>query len=159
MKIIPLADRVVIKTVEVEETTKGGLILTGSAKEKPQVAQVVAVGPGGVVDGKEVKMTVKVGDKVLTSKYSGTEVKVDGEEKGNIIYPPYILGVDGLSDGEHDVEMTLYTHRYNTFGPLHLVNEAEPWHGPDAWRSKKCNWSNEYVLRRVGILSAPKINN
>ena len=70
MKIIPLADRVVIKTVEVEETTKGGLILTGSAKEKPQVAQVVAVGPGGVVDGKEVKMTVKVGDKVLTSKYS-----------------------------------------------------------------------------------------
>ena len=60
--------------------TKGGLILTGSAKEKPQVAQVIAVGPGGVVDGKEVKMTVKVGDKVLTSKYSGTEVKVDGEE-------------------------------------------------------------------------------
>ena len=67
MKIIPLADRVVIKTVEVEETTKGGLILTGSAKEKPQVAQVIAVGPGGVVDGKEVKMTVKVGDKVLTA--------------------------------------------------------------------------------------------
>ena len=79
-RAVPLADRVVIKTVEVEETTKGGLILTGSAKEKPQVAQVVAVGPGGVVDGKEVKMTVKVGDKVLTSKYSGTEVKVDGEE-------------------------------------------------------------------------------
>ena len=77
MKIIPLADRVVIKAVEVEETTKGGLILTGSAKEKPQVAEVIA---GGVVDGKEVKMTVKVGDKVLTSKYSGTEVKVDGEE-------------------------------------------------------------------------------
>ena len=79
MKIIPLADRVVIKTVEAEETTKSGIILTGSAKEKPQVAEVVAVGPGGVVDGKEVKMTVKVGDKVLTSKYSGTEVKVDGE--------------------------------------------------------------------------------
>ena len=79
MKIIPLADRVVIKTVEAEETTKSGIILTGSAKEKPQVAEVVAVGPG-VVDGKEVKMTVKVGDKVLTSKYSGTEVKVDGEE-------------------------------------------------------------------------------
>ena len=80
MKIIPLADRVVIKTVEAEETTKSGIILTGSAKEKPQVAEVVAVGPGGVVDGKEVKMTVKVGDKVLTSKYSGTEVKGDGEE-------------------------------------------------------------------------------
>ena len=80
MKIIPLADRVVIKTVEAEETTKSGIILTGSAKEKPQVAEGVAVGPGGVVDGKEVKMTVKVGDKVLTSKYCGTEVKVDGEE-------------------------------------------------------------------------------
>ena len=80
MKIIPLADRVVIKAVEVEETTKGGLILTGSAKEKPQVAQVVAVGPGGVVDGKEVEMTVKVGDHVITSKYAGTQVKIDGEE-------------------------------------------------------------------------------
>lgn len=80
MKLKPLADRVIIKMVEAEETTKSGIILTGSAKEKPQVAEVVAVGPGGVVDGKEVKMTVKVGDKVLTSKYSGTEVKVDGEE-------------------------------------------------------------------------------
>ena len=88
MKIIPLADRVVIKTVEVEETTKGGLILTGSAKEKPQVAQVVAVGPGGVVDGKEVKMTVKVGDKVLTSKYSGTEVKVEVTTYRSDTYDP-----------------------------------------------------------------------
>ena len=80
MKIIPLADRVVIKTVGAEETTKSGIILTGSAKEKPQVAEVLAVGPGGLVDGKTVEMLVKVGDKVLTSKYSGTEVKVDGEE-------------------------------------------------------------------------------
>lgn len=80
MQIKPLADRVVIKTVEAEETTKSGIILAGSAKEKPQVAEVVAVGPGGLVDGKEVEMTVKVGDKVITSKYSGTEVKVDGEE-------------------------------------------------------------------------------
>ena len=80
MKIKPLADRVVIKTVEAEETTKSGIILAGSAKEKPQVAEVLAVGPGGMVDGKEVEMIVKVGDKVLTSKYSGTEVKVDGEE-------------------------------------------------------------------------------
>ena len=80
MKLKPLLDRVVLKSTEAEETTKSGIILTGSAKEKPQVAEVVAVGPGGVVDGKEVKMTVKVGDKVLTSKYSGTEVKVDGEE-------------------------------------------------------------------------------
>ena len=80
MQIKPLADRVVIKTVEAEETTKSGIILAGSAKEKPQVAVVLAVGPGGMVDGKEVQMLVKVGDKVLTSKYSGTEVKVDGEE-------------------------------------------------------------------------------
>ncbi len=80
MKIRPLADRVVIKMVEAEETTKSGIILTGSAKEKPQVAEVVAVGPGGMVDGKEVEMIVKVGDKVLTSKYAGTEVKLDGEE-------------------------------------------------------------------------------
>ena len=80
MTLKPLLDRVVIKSVAAEETTKSGIILTGSAKEKPQVAEVVAVGPGGIVDGNEVKMTVKVGDKVLTSKYSGTEVKVDGEE-------------------------------------------------------------------------------
>ena len=80
MKLTPLADRVILKMLEAEETTKGGIILTASAKEKPQVAEVVAVGPGGIVDGNEVKMTVKVGDKVLTSKYSGTEVKVDGEE-------------------------------------------------------------------------------
>ena len=80
MKIIPLADRVVIKTVEVEETTKGGLILTGSAKEKPQVAEVIAVGPGGVVDGKTVTMTVKPGDKVITDKYAGTKITLEDVE-------------------------------------------------------------------------------
>ena len=80
MKLTPLADRVVLKMTEPEETTKGGIILTGSAKEKPSVAEVISVGPGGMVDGNEVKMTVKPGDKVITSKYSGTEVKVDGEE-------------------------------------------------------------------------------
>jgi len=80
MTIKPLADRVVIKMVEAEETTKSGIILTGSAKEKPEVAEVIAVGPGGMVDGKEVKMLVNVGDKVLTSKYAGTEVKVDGTQ-------------------------------------------------------------------------------
>ena len=80
MNLKPLADRVIIKMVEAEETTKSGIILTGSAKEKPEVAEVIAVGPGGMVDGKEVVMTVKVGDKVITSKYSGTEVKIDGEE-------------------------------------------------------------------------------
>lgn len=92
MKIIPLADRVVVKSVEAEETTKSGIILAGSAKEKPQVAEVVAVGPGGLVDGKEVKMTVKVGDKVITSKYAGTEVKCDGTEY-NIVRQGDILAV------------------------------------------------------------------
>ena len=80
MTIKPLADRVVIKMMEAEETTKGGIILAASALEKPQVAEIVAVGPGGVVDGKEVKMYLKVGDKVLLSKYAGTEVKLDGED-------------------------------------------------------------------------------
>ena len=80
MKIRPLADRIVIKMVEAEETTKSGIILAGSAKEKPQVAEVLEVGPGGVVDGKEVKMELKVGDKVLISKYAGTEIKLDGQE-------------------------------------------------------------------------------
>ncbi|MCD8189553.1 MAG: co-chaperone GroES [Clostridiales bacterium] len=80
MKLKPLSDRVVLKMVEAEETTKGGIILTGSAKEKPEVAEVVAVGPGGMVDGNQVEMTVKVGDKVITGKYSGTQVKIDGEE-------------------------------------------------------------------------------
>ncbi len=80
MKIRPLFDRVVIKSCEVEETTKSGLILTGNAKEKPQMAEVIAVGPGGVVDGKDVTMSVNVGDKVIYSKYAGNEVKLDGEE-------------------------------------------------------------------------------
>ena len=80
MTIKPLADRVVIKMMEAEETTKGGIILAASAQEKPQGAEIVAVGPGGVVDGKEVKMYLKVGDKVLLSKYAGTEVKLDGED-------------------------------------------------------------------------------
>ncbi len=80
MTIKPLADRVVIKMVEAEETTKSGIILAGAAKEKPQVAEVMAVGPGGMVDGKEVTMYLKNGDKVIASKYSGTEVKIDGEE-------------------------------------------------------------------------------
>jgi chaperonin GroES len=80
MTLKPLADRVVVKLVEAEETTKSGIILAGNAKEKPQVAEIIAVGPGGIVEGKEVTMYVKAGDKVITSKYSGTEVKVDGEE-------------------------------------------------------------------------------
>lgn len=80
MIIKPLADRVVIKMLESEESTKSGILLAGTAKEKPQMAEVIAVGPGGVVDGKEVKMELAVGDKVIMSKYAGTEVKFDGQE-------------------------------------------------------------------------------
>ena len=80
MTLKPLADRVVVKLTQVEETTSSGIILAASAQEKPQIAEVLAVGPGGMVDGKEVEMFVKVGDKVITSKYSGTEVKLDNEE-------------------------------------------------------------------------------
>ena len=80
MTMKPLGDRVVIKNMEAEETTKGGIILTTAAKEKPQMAEVIAVGPGGIVDGKEVKMQVSVGEKVIYSKYAGTEVKMDGVE-------------------------------------------------------------------------------
>ncbi|MEG0320730.1 MAG: co-chaperone GroES [Oscillospiraceae bacterium] len=80
MKLKPLADRVILKSVEAEEKTKSGIILTAGAQEKPEMAEVVAVGPGGMVDGKEVVMTVKVGQKVVASKYAGSPVKVDGEE-------------------------------------------------------------------------------
>ena len=80
MKLIPLADRVVLKMVEVEETTKGGIILTASAKEKPSIAEVISVGPGGNVDGKDVVMTVKVGDKVITSQYAGSKVTLESIE-------------------------------------------------------------------------------
>ncbi|MCQ2441657.1 MAG: co-chaperone GroES [Oscillospiraceae bacterium] len=80
MKLKPLSDRVVLKMVEAEEKTAGGIILAGSAKEKPEIAEVIAVGPGGVVDGNEVVMNVKVGDKVISSKYAGTQVKIEGVE-------------------------------------------------------------------------------
>ena len=80
MKLTPLADRVVLKAMEGEETTKGGIILTSSAKEKPSVAEVISVGPGGMVDGKEIVMTVKPGDKVITDKYAGSNVKIGDEE-------------------------------------------------------------------------------
>ena len=80
MNIKPLSDRVVIKKIEADETTKSGIVLPGTAKEKPQMAEVVAVGPGGMVEGKEVVMQVKVGDKVMFSKYAGTEIKFDGNE-------------------------------------------------------------------------------
>ena len=92
MKIKPLADNVVIKATEAEETTKSGIVLTSAAKEKPQVAVVVAVGPGGIVDGKEVKMSVKEGDKVIAAKYSGTDIKIDGEEY-TILHQSEILAI------------------------------------------------------------------
>jgi len=80
MKLVPLSDRVVLKQIEAEETTKSGIVLPGSAQEKPQMAEVIAVGPGGYVDGKEIKMDVKVGDRVIYSQYAGTKAKLDGVE-------------------------------------------------------------------------------
>ena len=97
MKLTPLADRVILKMLEAEETTKGGIILTASAKEKPSIAEVISVGPGGMVDGHDVVMTVKPGDKVITSKYSGTEVKevgfgqIDGLVVIHILYSFVVL--------------------------------------------------------------------
>ncbi|MBR2612046.1 MAG: co-chaperone GroES [Clostridia bacterium] len=84
MQIRPLFDKVVLKKVEAVESTKAGILLPGSAQEKPQISEVVAVGPGGIVDGKEVKMTLSVGDRVITGKYTGTEVKLDGTEYTNV---------------------------------------------------------------------------
>ena len=96
---------------------------------------------------------------ITASDYMGAliEVNVDGKEAGNIIYPPYTVQVKDLADGEHQVDMKLYTHRYNSFGPVHLVNVKESWHGPGAWRSDDINWSYEYVLRTTGILKTPGI--
>lgn len=97
MTIRPLADRVVIKMVEAEETTKSGIILTASAQEKPSIAEIVAVGPGGMVDGKEVTMNVKVGEKVLISKYAGNEVKVDGVEYSIVRQSDILAVVEGAA--------------------------------------------------------------
>lgn len=96
---------------------------------------------------------------VTASSYMGAliEVSVDGEYKGDIIYPPYTLEIKNVPDGEHEVGLKLYTHRYNSFGPLHLVNLNEKWHGPGAWRTEGINWSYEYVLRTTGILKTPGI--
>ena len=93
------------------------------------------------------------------SDYMGAVIKVrcDGRDAGRIIYPPYDLTLTGLADGEHELELILYLHRYNTFGPVHLVNEQESWHGPGAWRSDGENWSYQYVLRRTGIMKSPEI--
>ena len=92
MKLVPLGDRIVLKQLEAEETTKSGIVLPGQSKEKPQQAEVIAVGPGGMIDGKEVKMEVKAGDKVIYSKYAGTEVELD-EESYIIVRQSDILAV------------------------------------------------------------------
>jgi chaperonin GroES len=94
MKIRPLGEMVVVKMTEAEETTKSGIVLPGSAKEKPQMAEVIAVGPGGIVDGKEIKMEVKVGDKVIARKYAGTEIKLEGQEY-IVLRQTDILGIVG----------------------------------------------------------------
>ena len=92
MKLVPLLDKVVVKQVEAEETTKSGIVLAAAAQEKPAIFEVIAVGPGGIVDGNEIEMTVEVGDKVITGKYSGTTVKIDGEEF-NIVRQGDILAI------------------------------------------------------------------
>lgn len=93
MKLVPLGDRIVLKQLEAEETTKSGIVLPGQSKEKPQQAEVIAVGPGGMVDGKEIKMEVKAGDKVIYSKYVGTEVKLDDDQEYIIVKQSDILAV------------------------------------------------------------------
>ena len=93
MKLVPLGDRIVLKQLEAEETTKSGIVLPGQNKEKPQQAEVIAVGPGGVIDGKEVKMEVKAGDKVIYSKYDGTEVKLDDDQEYIIVKQSDVLAV------------------------------------------------------------------
>ena len=103
MKLVPLGDRVVLKQLEAEQTTKSGIVLPGQEKEKPQQAEVIAVGPGGVVDGKEIKMEVKAGDKVIYSKYAGTEVKLE-DEKFIIVKQNDILAIIELVS-DHSREM------------------------------------------------------
>ena len=93
MKLVPLGDRIVLKQLEAEETTKSGIVLPGQSKEKPQQAEVIAVGPGGMVDGKEIKMEVKAGDKVIYSKYAGNEVKLDDDQEYIIVKQSDILAV------------------------------------------------------------------
>ena len=96
---------------------------------------------------------------IQATRYRGglMSVTVDGEEKGKIVYPPYILGVEGLTDGNHKIDITLFGNRYNGFGPVHLSDSKHSWHGPGAWRSDEEEWSYEYVLRDVGILTSPVI--
>ena len=112
-----------------------------------------AVSYGFFAKAKEGKLTVRA------SCYRGGLIKVycDGRDVGSIIYPPYDLTITGLTDGAHEIVLELLLHRYNTFGPVHLVNEKRVWHGPDAWRTEGDDWSDVYMLRRTGILKPPEI--
>ena len=130
-----------------------------------KIAFVSLIGQGlpfysGAVTYKLKSTARNGGMRVTASEYLGAliEVSVDGEVKGDIIYPPYTLEVRDIPDGEHEVALKLYTHRYNSFGPIHLVNEKERWHGPGAWRSAGNNWRYEYVLKTTGILKTPGID-
>ena len=108
---------------------------------------------GFTAEAKNGELTVRA------SCYRGGLIKVycDGKDAGAIIYPPYELTITGLADGAHEIVLELLLHRYNTFGPVHLVNEKRVWHGPDAWRTEGEDWSDAYVLRRTGILKSPEI--
>ncbi len=105
------------------------------------------------------RVETKNGLVMRVSDYRGALIglKIDGKNEGRIIYPPYIIEDAALADGAHDFELTVFTHRYNTFGPLHLVDVKESWHGPGAWRSEGSNWTYEYVLRPTGVLSTPEM--
>lgn len=145
-----------------------GVRLAGSVSVVTELAKKITFGSllnqglpffSGAVTYK-LKAESKNGNLIVRANdYMGAliEVSVDGEYKGDIIYPPYNLEINNIPDGEHEVGLKLYTHRYNSFGPLHLVNLNEKWHGPGAWRSEGMNWSYEYVLRTTGILRAPGI--
>ena len=85
------------------------------------------------------------------------KVSCDGKDAGAIIYPPYTLQIDGLKDGPHTITLTAYLHRYNTFGPVHVVNEQCPWYGPDSWRTRDEDWSYQYHLRQTGVLKSPEV--
>jgi hypothetical protein len=97
--------------------------------------------------------------KIDATRYRGAiiDVKVDGEKKGDIAYPPYSLDISGLSDGMHKVDITLYGNRFNCFGAVHMSDSSRSWHGPDSWRTKNAEWSYEYILKEVGILKSPEI--
>lgn len=145
-----------------------GVRVTGSVAVVTELPEKIAFGSllnqgfpffSGAITYK-VKSKSESGSLTVTANnYMGAliEVSVDGEYKGDIIYPPYALEIKNVPDGEHEVGLKLYTHRYNSFGPLHLVNLNEKWHGPGAWRTEGINWSYEYVLRTTGILKTPGI--